>query len=269
MANTNAGCLPCSLCVAPNRMRLRASSRQVHARVDEVMAAVMSAMSCPLPDYVRTDTLLVSHEVEAELTSSLRAPPRRTLHIHLTSAHGPDCPLPWLETCVVSFSHLPEGPCVRVSAPEPAGDAAGAAWTCAIPLEEGDANWAHDSRYTALLALTFAPGTTAPPRTLHYSFTLQREPTRRRASGTMAQERFELITCRAVYNTPAHSPPPPHELHSSSSSSPPQHEPAQQQPEPEPIPMPQAEAQPPQCSQGSSEEDGQAGREGGAKRARV
>ena len=49
VANTNAGCPPCSLSVAPNRPSPRASSRQVHSRVDEVMAAVMSAMSCPPP----------------------------------------------------------------------------------------------------------------------------------------------------------------------------------------------------------------------------
>ena len=37
----------------------RRASLVIHAKCDEVMASVMSQLSMPLPDYVRTDALLV------------------------------------------------------------------------------------------------------------------------------------------------------------------------------------------------------------------
>lgn len=157
----------------------------------------MASMRIPIPDYVRTDALLVGHTIESELTT-VKGPARRTLRLQLSSVHGPDCPLPWLARCAVSFAHLPDGPHAVMEAPEDTKGSkspSGRPWSCTIPIE-GEA-WSADG-YLASLDLTFALGTTAEPCALEYAVVLRQESSSRR--GTQAQgQRYELVTCRQSY----------------------------------------------------------------------
>ena len=161
----------------------------------------MASMRIPIPDYVRTDALLVGHTIESELTT-VKGPARRTLRLQLSSVHGPDCPLPWLARCAVSFAHLPDGPHAVMEAPEDtkaSKSPSGRPWSCTIPIE-GEA-WSADG-YLASLNLTFALGTTAEPCTLEYAVVLRQESSSRR--GTQAQgQRYELVTCRQSYGRAA------------------------------------------------------------------
>ena len=107
-----------------------------HARVDEVMGRAMALLRIPVPCYCRIAPLLVTHDVQAALpataggrgtgATSSEAGATTTLVIELRSAHGADCPLPWLSTCSITFAHTPDAsphllhsPCRRLELPLP------------------------------------------------------------------------------------------------------------------------------------------------------
>ena len=154
--------------------------------------------------YTRTDSLLVSHALVAELSERAGHTAKRTLQLQLASAHGTDCPLPWLAACTVRFSHLDDAAPFVVNAPDAHG-----AWRCCIPLGDTDeAAWPSDGSFTAELTLDLAPGTTEPPITVSYPFQLRAEAATRRGSGTQLAKRFDLVTCRQSYGSAVAAPPP-------------------------------------------------------------
>ncbi|KAK3238357.1 ditrans,polycis-polyprenyl diphosphate synthase, partial [Cymbomonas tetramitiformis] len=69
----------------------------IHARVDEVMAAVMEALNTTVPRYLRTDFLHIDH---APGTSTSRG---IGFTLVLCSVHGKTCAVPWIESVEISF----------------------------------------------------------------------------------------------------------------------------------------------------------------------
>jgi len=164
-----------------------------HARVDEVMGRAMALLRIPVPCYCRIAPLLVTHDVQAALpataggrgtgATSSEAGATTTLVIELRSAHGADCPLPWLSTCSITFAHTPDAsphllhsPCRRLELPLPSD------W---LP---------EDGECVAELALTLAPGTTEQPPPLRYHLSLHGVGGRRAES-----RRYDVVTTRSEY----------------------------------------------------------------------
>lgn len=172
------------------------ASLVVHAKVDEVMRAVMGHLGLAIPDYVRTDRLLVSHSTDARLGSSSDSSlATTTLSIQLTSVHGADCPLPWLAKCELRFAHQPVDAPPAATAEESDGGAGDAPWLLSVDVSDRAA-WPPQEVYVARLTLSFAQGTTSPPQTIEYPFELGSGAKRRR--GGAAEFTFE--TCRVRYD---------------------------------------------------------------------
>lgn len=90
----------------------------IRDKTDKVLAGVMRRLSLPVPDYARTDRLVVSHVLK---NTDARGETEFVLRVG--SCHGWGCPVPWLAKVRVSFSavyHRGDG----VEAPPPAASRA-------------------------------------------------------------------------------------------------------------------------------------------------
>jgi hypothetical protein len=90
----------------------------IHAKVDQVMATLMQQLGVPIPAYVRTDKLLLSHKLvpgSQPPNSTCSSPDTQQqqqqqqdssswgFSFSIASVHGEDCPLPMVASARVSF----------------------------------------------------------------------------------------------------------------------------------------------------------------------
>ena len=70
----------------------------IHAKTDDVMSGVMRHLNLKIPDYVRTDRLIVSH-----LLKNGDSKGGTNFELRVGSIHGWGCPMPWLAEVEVCF----------------------------------------------------------------------------------------------------------------------------------------------------------------------
>jgi mono-ADP-ribosyltransferase sirtuin 6 len=161
----------------------------IHAKVDGVMRVVMRELGVPMPSYIRTDSVLVSHALERKLLSS-RLGSTAVLTLSLGSVHGEGCPLPWLASATVSLAHAAEGAAPAMMC--------GPRWRLELPC---DVDCAHSPPlWVAEIKLALAEGTNAPPATLTYRFDPRHSSRRlKQPKDAACSSRFDLVTCRVDY----------------------------------------------------------------------
>ncbi|GLC36450.1 hypothetical protein PLESTB_000149400 [Pleodorina starrii] len=83
----------------------RKASLIIRSRVDVVMALLLQELGTQVPPYIRTERLVVEHVLsEAARDGSADCGCGRVLTVRVRSQHGPDCPLPMVESLRISVA---------------------------------------------------------------------------------------------------------------------------------------------------------------------
>ncbi len=158
----------------------------VHAPVDEVMAAIVSALGLRVPAYVRTDALRIAHDVKIEQRAGERV---RELLVWLFSCHGKGCPMPWLDRAEVVLEGLvAEASPLEMRAP---------GFGVRVKVDD-DGTGFPPEEVVAVVTLHFAEGCNAGAHTFRYAMNPLDAPSRRYEG-----ERREFVTCRVEYDSEA------------------------------------------------------------------
>jgi NAD+-dependent protein deacetylase sirtuin 6 len=155
----------------------------IRRRCDDVMRVVMAALQLQVPRFVRRDALLVRH-----VTGNASTVTGTRFVLHISSVHGPKCPVPWLQSVQLSF---PDGDaCVGIVSKkrkfevEPRIAQVGSAWhslpglaapwkvncTATPTMHDGNADLRASVR--VLLRLHLSHGCTAPAQEVEYMVAL-------------------------------------------------------------------------------------------------